>query len=164
MIKTFTFGKKNNNNSSSIFHTSSKPNYSKILDGIIFADIIDKNDYLFNYSKKNEDADYFMSKTFPYTKTTIIGNSKLANATKFLANYAKYNTEYKLPYIIGKCYTLSDGTPIVFYENNIQIGYDFYDYNDFLSAKFLNTLTPKKKQIIIDIYLNGAKNIDINIL
>ena len=162
MITTYTFGKKNNNKKSfNFFHTSSKPNYSKVLDDIILTDIINKNDYLFDALKKKEDADYFMSKTTP---TITFGNSDLYKATKFLANYGKYSTEYKLPYTIGKCYTLSDGTPIVFYENNIQIGYDFYDYNDFLSAKFLNTLSSNKKKIIIDIYISGAKNIDINIL
>ena len=151
----------NNKKSFNFFHTSSKPNYSKVLDDIILTDIINKNDYLFNTLKKNEDADYFMSKTTP---TITFGDSDLYKATKFLANYGKYSTEYKLPYTIGKCYTLSDGTPIVFYENNIQIGYDFYDYNDFLNAKFLNTLSSNKKKIIIDIYISGAKNININIL
>ena len=160
MITTYTFGKKNNSKKNiNFFHTSSKPNYSKILDDIILSDVIKKNDYLFDAIEKKADADYFMSKTSP----SIIFDSELDKATKFLANYKSYKSEYNLPYIIGKCYTLSDGTPIVFYENNIQIGYDFYDYNDFLSAKFLNTLTPNKKKIIIDIYISGAKNITINL-
>lgn len=156
MITTYTFGK-NNNNSTKFFHTSSKPNYSKILDDIIAADIIKKNSYLFN-TTKNEDADYFMSKTYPYTN-----NSKLNNAINFLANYKKYSKTYNLPYIIGKCYTLADGTPIVFYENNIQIGYDFYDYDDFLSTSFLNSLSSNKKKIIIDIYAGAGTNITINL-
>ena len=161
MITTYTFGKKNNNKSFNFFHTSSKPNYSKVLDNIILSDIIKKNDYLFKAAEKNEDADYFMSKTAPTTIT--FGNSELEKATKFLANYRKYNTEYKLPYIIGKCYTLSDGTPIVFYENNIQIGYDFYDYDDFSDISFLNTLSPKKTKIIIDIYAKAGTTININL-
>ena len=162
MITTYTFGKKNNNkNSFNLFHTSSKPDYSKILDDIILADIIDKESYLFDSLTKKENADYFMSKTTP---TITFGNSKLDKATKFLANYKTYSKKYTLPYTIGKCYTLSDGTPIVFYENNIQIGYDFYDYDDFSDLSFLNSLTSNKKKIIIDIYLKGAKNININIL
>lgn len=161
MITTYTFGKKNNSKKSiNFFPTSSKPDYSKILDDIILSDVIKKESYLFDAIDKKADADYFMSKTTPII---TFGDSELDKATKFLANYGKYNTEYKLPYIIGKCYTLSDGTPIVFYENNIQIGYDFYDYNDFLSAKFLNTLTPKKKKIIIDIYAKAGTTININL-
>ena len=80
MITTYTFGKKNNNkNSFNFFHTSSKPDYSKILDDIIIADIINKNDFLTkDYSTKKADADYFMSKT---------SSPALINATKFLANY-----------------------------------------------------------------------------
>ena len=157
MITTYTFGKKNNNkNSFNFFHTSSKPDYSKILDDIIITDIIDKNDFLLkDYSTKKADADYFMSKT---------SSPALFKATKFLANYNTYSKKYTLPYIIGKCYTLSDGTPIVFYENNIQIGYDFFDYDDFNDLSFFDSLTKKNKKIIIDIYLKGAKNININIL
>ena len=55
MITTYTFGKKNNNNN--FFHTSSKPNYSKILDDIIITDIIDKNSYLFKNNIKNDYLD-----------------------------------------------------------------------------------------------------------
>jgi hypothetical protein len=155
MITTYSFGKKNTNNNT-FFHTSSKPDYSKILDDIIITDIIDKNDFLLkDYSTKKADADYFMSKT---------SSPALLKATKFLANYKTYSKKYTLPYIIGKCYTLSDGTPIVFYENNIQIGYDFYDYEDFDDLSFLKNLTAAKKKTIIDIYIKGAKNININIL
>ena len=162
MITTYTFGKKNNNkNSFNFFHTSSKPDYSKILDDIILSDVIEKENYLFDAIDKKANADYFMSKTKPII---TFGDSELYKATKFLANYGKYNTEYKLPYIIGKCYTLSDGTPIVFYENNIQIGYDFFDYDDFNDLSFFDSLTKKNKKIIIDIYLKGANNININIL
>lgn len=166
MTKIFTFGnnnKKNNNILSNSFldTNTSSTNYSKILDDIILTDIIEKNDYLFKPFTKNEDADYFLSKTYPYTKSY---DTDLSKALKFIANYKIYTKKYNLPYIIGKCYTLSDGTPIVFYENNIQIGYDFYDYDDFGNLSFLNSLTNNKKKIIIDIYIKGAKNININIL
>lgn len=157
MITTYTFGKKNNSkkNIFSFSNNSSKPNYSKILDDLIIADVIDKNDYLFKAAKKHEDACIFSS---------LIGKSKLDNAISFLANYKKYKKNHNIPYIYGKMYTLSDGTPIVFYEDEIQIGFDSYKYNDFSDTLFLNSLTPNKKKIIIDIYVNGAANIDINIL
>ena len=165
MKKTFKFSSNNNSNISFPGYTDST-NYSKILDDIILTDVIEKNDYLFKPFTKNEDADYFMSKTANISDGDIlsIGCPKFDNAINFITNYNSYTKKYKLPYIIGKCYTLSDGTPIVFYENNIQIGYDFYDYNDFLNKKFLNSLSTNKKKIIIDIYINGAKNININLL
>ena len=125
MITTYTFGKKNNNTSIP-FCTSSKPNYSKILDDIIIADVIEKNDYLFKpFTKKADDAIIFDS---------LIGKNKdtaLSNAIKFLANYKKIKKSYTIPYIYGKMYTLADGTPIVFYDDEIQIGFDSYKYSDF---------------------------------
>lgn len=157
MTKTFTFGNDNftkTNNTYSFLGNSSSANYSKILDDIILTDIIKKNTFLLK--------DYSTP-----TYTTIINDpyeTEFSKAVKFLTNYKKYTKKYKLPYIIGKCYTLADGTPIVFYENNIQIGYDFYDYEDFDDLSFLKNLTAAKKKTIIDIYIKGAKNININIL
>ena len=156
MITTYTFSKNNNKNNIFSF-SSSKPNYSKTLDNIIIADVIKKNSYLFN--KKNNDAAIFDG---------LIGikntSSDLDKAIKFLANYKKYNTSYKLPYILGKMYTLSDGTPIIFYDDEIQIGFDTFKYNDFSDFSFLNGLSTNTKKTIINIYTYGAKNIDINIL
>ena len=106
MITTYTFGKKNNNNSIP-FSTSSKPNYSKILNDIVIADVIKKNSYLFNNSKKN-DEDSALFKALLGKKY----DTKLDNAIDFLANYKKYKKSYSIPYIYGKMYTLSDGTPL----------------------------------------------------
>jgi hypothetical protein len=156
MITTYTFGKKNNNTNSIPFCTSSKPNYSKIIDAGIIADIIDKNKYLFGKSKKNDDT-LFLS---------LLGkkNTAFDNAVKFLANYKTYKKSYNIPYIYGKMYTLSDGTPIVFYEDEVQIGFDSYYYSNFSDLAFLNSLNADTKKLIINIYTNGAANIDINIL
>ena len=157
MITTYTFGKKNNSIKKNIF-PSSKPNYSKVLDDIILADIIKKNSYLFT-SKKTED-DYL---------TDIILNAKtpkdieLKNATKFLANYNKVKNIYTLPFKLNTKYTLADGTPIIFYDDEIQIGFDYYSYADFGDIAFINALTPKKKKIIIDIYASSGINININL-
>jgi len=157
MITTYTFGKKNKNNTFS-FSGSSKPNYSKIIDNIIIADVIKKNDYLF--TKKYNDAAIFESNLGITPKF----DSDLDKAIKFLANYKKYKTSYNLPYIFGKMYTLSDGTPIIFYDDEIQIGFDSYKYSDFSDFSFLSGLGTKTKKTIINIYTYGAKNIDINIL
>lgn len=157
MITTYTFGKKNNN--SIPFSTSSKPNYSKILDNLVIADVIKKNSYLFNNSKKN-DEDSALFKALLGKKY----DTKLDNAIDFLANYKKYKKSYSIPYIYGKMYTLSDGTPIVFYEDEIQIGFDSYKYTDFSDFNFLNSLSTNTKKTIINIYTNGAANININLL
>ena len=158
MITTYTFGKKNNNNSIP-FSTSSKPNYSKILDDLVIADVIKKNSYLFNNSKKNDEGSALFK--------ALLGkkyDTKLDNAIDFLANYKKYKKSYSIPYIYGKMYTLSDGTPIVFYEDEIQIGFDSYKYTDFSDFNFLKSLSTNTKKTIINIYTNGAANININLL
>ena len=155
MITTYTFGK-NNNNSFNSFCTSNKPNYSKILDDIIIADVINKNSYLFN--KNNDTADI---------DAALLGASykyDLSDAIKFLANYKKHKKNYILPFKLNKMYTLSDGTPIIFYDDEIQIGFDTYSYSNFSDLSFIETMTPKTKKIIIDIYALGNANININIL
>ena len=163
MTKTFTFGKTNNNIKSnySFLGKTGSTNYSKILDDIILADLIKKNSYLFDKTKK-ESADIFLGNTSD--DIILTGTPKLYNAAKFITNYKTYTKKYKLPYILGKMYTLSDGTPIVFYDDEIQIGFDVYKYTDFSNLSFLNTLNTDTKNIIINIYTNGAANIKINLL
>lgn len=157
MITTYTFGKKNNSINNSFF-PSSKPNYSKILDDIILTDIIDKNSYLF-CTKKTEDD--YLSDIILNAKTTK--DIELEKATKFLANYKKTKKFYNFPFKLNTKYTLTDGTPIIFYDDEIQIGFDYYDYADFSNIAFINALTPKKKKIIIDIYTTAGVDININL-
>lgn len=157
MITTYTFGKKNNSINNNFFHTSSKPNYSKILDDIIISDLIDKNSYLFTTKKTNDD---YLTDIILNAKTTK--DIELEKATKFLANYKK-TKNIILPFKLNTKYTLTDGTPIIFYDDEIQIGFDYYTYADFADLSFINTLTPKKKKIIIDIYTTGATNINIDL-
>jgi hypothetical protein len=160
MIKTFTFGKTyfNKSNNNPFLANTSSTNYSKILDDIILADIIKKNSYLFTKPKTDDD---YLSDIILNAKTK---NSKLATATTFLANYSKNKKKFNLPYKLNTTYTLSDGTPIIFYDDEIQIGFDYYKYTDFNDILFLKNLTAAKKKTIIDIYIKGAKNININIL
>lgn len=144
MTKTYKFytGNKNNNN---IINNGST-NYSSILDDIIVSDVIKKNSYLFN--SYNDYLDDLLT-----SKPLKDDNLEFIKAAKFLANYKK--NYYKLPkkYIYGKMYTLSDGTPIVFYDDEIQIGFDTYKYTDFGDTILLNTLPSKTKKTIINIYL-----------
>ena len=158
MITTYTFGKKNNN-SANFFHTSSKPNYSKILDDIIIADVIKKNSYLLNTGSTyaNNIDDILIGSSYGYT------TSDLDKAIKFLANYKKTKKIYNFPFKLNTKYTLTDGTPIIFYDDEIQIGFDYYDYADFSNIAFINAMTPKKKKIIIDIYTTAGVDININL-
>ena len=162
MTKTFTFGKTNNNIKSnySFLANPSSTNYSKILDDIILTDIIDKNQYLFDKTKK-ESADIFLDNT---SDIILTGGPKLYDAAKFITNYKLYTKKYKLPFILGKMYTLTDGTPIVFYDDEIQIGFDVYKYSNLSNLSFLNALNTNTKKIIINIYNAGSANIKINLL
>ena len=67
------------------------------------------------------------------------------------------------PFEIGKIYKLSNGSSIIFYDDEVQIDRDIYSYSKFNDINFLNTLSAPKKKLIIDIYTNGANvNIKIN--
>jgi len=144
MTKTYKFYTGNNKNNNIINNGST--NYSSILDDIIVSDVIKKNSYLFN--SYNDYLDDLLT-----SKPLKDDNDEFIKAAKFLANYKK--NYYKLPkkYIYGKMYTLNDGTPIVFYDDEIQIGFDTYKYTDFGDTILLNTLPSKTKKIIINIYL-----------
>lgn len=144
MTKTYKFYTGNNKNNNIINNGST--NYSSILDDIIVSDVIKKNSYLFN--SYNDYLDDLLT-----SKPLKDDNLEFIKAAKFLANYKK--NYYKLPkkYIYGKMYTLSDGTPVVFYDDEIQIGFDTYKYTDFGDTILLNTLPSKTKKIIINIYL-----------
>lgn len=153
MTKTYKF--KTNKSNNNPINTGSFTDYSKIIDNIILSDIIDKNSYLFG------------DPTTEYNNHVILNNAlkdgdEFAKAAKFLANYKKNYTYIPKKYIYGKMYKLSDGTPIVFYDDEIQIGFDTFSYSDFSDYSFLNNLDTNKKKIIIKIY--GNANININLL
>lgn len=168
MTKTFNFYTKNNSNSNnSIFLGNKSTDYSSIIDNIIAADIAKKNSYLFNYNKSDDDdlIDALIGNDpIILSGSTLKASDDFTKATNFLANYKKYKKSYNLPYILGKMYTLSDGTPIVFYDDEIQIGFDIFKYNKFADLSFLNNLTTKTKKTIINIYTFGTSNININLL
>jgi len=161
MTKTFNFIKNNSKKDYNFCNT----NYSSILDDIIFTDIIDKNDYLFKKKIDDNLIDSLLEDDpIILTGSSLKADNDFIKATNFLANYKKYKKNYKLPYILGKMYTLSDGTPIIFYDDEIQIGFDTFKYNKFTDLSFLNSLTTKTKKTIINIYTKGAANIEINLL
>lgn len=155
-MKKYTFDI--NTNTSSSFHNS-KPNYSKILDDLIHADIMEKNYYLKSDYKNNTTGDIYLDKMIGINEYSggLKDANAFANAINILNNYnAKKNTN-KLPYIYGKTYTLDDGTPIIFFDDSVQIGFDLYYYKDFGKPTFINNLSTSIKNTIIDIYYHGLK-------
>lgn len=162
MIKTYKFFTKKNNNNTTftpINNTISyEPNYSEILDNIILGDIKKKNSYLFDALDSN-------TTYIPLSSSYLKADDKFIKAANFLANYKKNKFSYKnIPFILNKTYKLSNGTPIIFYDDEIQIGFDIYKYSDFSDLSFLNGISDNTKKIVIDIYTTGATNININIL
>ena len=151
MTKTFSFTSKKNNNNSKFFLNTGYTNYSKAIDDIILADITKKNNYLFgdnNYSYTIDDEPIILS-------GKLNNNDEFIKAANFLANYKTYKKKYiTLPYELNKMYTLSDGTRIVFYDDEIQIGSLFYKYSDLNNLAFLNTIDEPTKKIIINININ----------
>ena len=144
-MKTYTFNANECNNTSnsinSFFRTTT--DYSAMLDDIITADIVKKNSYLLGASTSvnitNSNNDSFNPKEF-------------AKAVEFLANYNKPKNNKKLNIIIGETYFLMDGTPIIFYDDEIQIGFYTFKYSDFALSSLIENLKPSTKKIIIDIY------------
>ena len=157
-MKTYTFNinKKNSSNKSFTFEMyskSSKADYSKTINDIIYDNMMKVNPYL----KSKEEID--TSVLIFNTANNLNENIEFKKAANFLANYNKMKT---FPYIIGKLYKLIDGTPVMFYEDEVQIGHDVYTYEEFNDISFLNTISEPKKKIIIDIFTNGL-NVNIEI-
>lgn len=155
---TFTFDKNTSNNSFFGAFGTKTTNYSKILDDLIASDIMKKNNYLKNYysTPANDTISCALGEIFKKPAGIIIDsialkdNNKFIKAANFLANYKKKNILF--PNIIfGKTYKLNDGTPIIFYDDEIMIGLDLYSYDDFKDITFLNLLPKKTKSAIINI-------------
>jgi len=161
-MKTYTFNLDNNTSfKNNTFHTWK--DYSKDLDNLIHADIMEKNYYL--NSDNSTTGDIYLDKMIGINNDgIIIGSTGLkdadafAKAADFLANYSKPKSlKISLPYEYGKTYKLSDGTPIIFFDDSIQIGFDLYYFDDFKKKNFLSNLTAGLKKTIISIYTNGLK-------
>jgi hypothetical protein len=148
-MKTNVFTINNNKN----FNNGA--DYSKILDDIILDTLMKNNSYIFENNKKNAD-DALIDAMFEEIDTHTFAykplkGDKFAQACDFLANYGKDKTNFKIPYQLNKLYRLTDGTPIIFYDDEIQIGTETFKYNMFNDIDFISTLKPETKKIIINI-------------
>lgn len=140
------------------FNTTNKTNnnadYSKILDSIIADTLMKNNKYLFKGAKKeSEDAliDALFADINKSENTPLKGDIEFAKACEFLANYGKKKKAFDIPYKLDTLYRLLDGTPIIFYDDEVQIGTDIYKYSDFDNLDFINGLKPETKKLIINI-------------
>lgn len=125
--------------------------YSKMLDDIILDTVMKNNSYLCK-TKKEKEADLidamFADIDHTYISKSLKSDDLFTKACKILASYNKKKDK---DIILGKVYRLSDGTAIIFYDDEIQIGTDLYSYADFDNFDFISGLTPEKKKIIIEI-------------
>lgn len=162
-MTNYTFKTIGTNTSNNCTFCPKHTNYSEILDSIIASNIKKCNPYLSNnddfIAKMMKDSDK-KNGTIIYNGCDLLKDDKFIKATNFLANYKK--NAKKLPFIIGKIYKLTDGTPIIFYDDEIQIGLDLFSYDDFSDIKFLGGLNHTSKCCIINIF--SMPNIKINIL
>lgn len=140
------------NNTPSINNTTA--NWTKILDDIISTHVKKTNPWL-NFFKKEDNS----AKIFDASIAKKNDSNFFAEAAKYLSKYTSNKTK---KFIIGKTYYFGN-TPIVFYDDEIQIDCDTYSYEDFNDFDFLNSLTEKNKKTIIDIYIKGNADITINI-
>lgn len=123
--------------------------YSQILDDIILSTVKKNNSYLFNTKKKDDDLIDAMFNELDHTYI-YKRDSLFAEACKILANYGKKKSIMK-GIKLGKIYRLENGLPIIFYNDEIQIGTDIYSYSDFDDYDFISSLSPEVKKTIINI-------------
>ena len=123
--------------------------YSQIIDDIILSTVKKNNSYLFNTKKKEDDLIDAMFNELDHTYI-YKRDSLFAEACKILANYGKKKSIMK-GIKLGKIYRLDNGLPIIFYNDEIQIGTDIYSYSDFNDYDFISSLSPEIKKTIINI-------------
>lgn len=126
--------------------------YSQILDDIILSTVKKNNSYLFNTKKKDDDLidAMFNELDHTYIYKPLKGDTLFAKACDILANYGKKKNTMK-GIKLGKIYRLENGLPIIFYNDEIQIGTDIYSYSDFSDYNFISSLSQEIKKTIINI-------------
>ena len=125
--------------------------YSQILDDIILSSVKKNNSYLFNTKKEDDLIDaMFDELDHTYIYKPLKGDTLFAKACDVLANYGKKKSAMKR-IKLGKIYRRENGHPIIFYNDEIQIGTDIYSYSDFNDYDFISSLSPEVKKTIINI-------------
>lgn len=144
------------------FNENNNTNYSEILDNIILDTVTKKNSYLKDTIKKEKDnalIDALIKDAKWFNMFEINSNLKNApneltdaiNSLAALHDLKKKNVffndgKYKLNTTYYIC-----GTPIVFYDDSIQIDDEYFFYDDFNDNSFITKLNPKVKNTIVNI-------------
>lgn len=151
-MKTYTFTPNNNKTTSFNSFCTKSTNYSKILDDLIFDDLMDKNPWLSKYTKNNIDAiNIIDSQTYAYDD-----DNDFIKAFNFLSNYETNNISKF--YIKDKYYELSDGTLFCISDNYIYLNGKFYWFDEAKkNKKFYTLFTPAEKKTICTIYTDSLK-------
>ena len=143
----YTFSLKNNNNTTTFFTPSNKStDYSKMLDNLIFSDIINKNEWL--KTTKNNNS------TIILKDIDLYGDSLDKKVCSYFANYKLGND---CPFIKDKIYYLADGTPFYITDDYITIGFNTYYFYEFGKPMFFSNLSENMKKTICEIYVDGLK-------
>lgn len=163
-MKTMTFNiSKSKKNSNNFRINNSLTDYSKILDAIITSNVKAKNPYLFGEDTGWDGFDYSTKKPIKIDITLKKKNTScsgcplkgmckdynydlntFADAIEFLTSY-KGKDDYD--------FKLCDGTPVKFFHDHVQIGYNLYYLGSDYSPIYAALDEPAKKSII-DIYVN----------
>lgn len=152
-MKHYTIKFDNNNNNRS--NGSIFSNASKNLDNIILSNLKKMNPFMTNIDSTDPTLDAMFDETFGKDYIIIPNrnydyllkgdfDTEFAKAAKFLANYNPKKIRY----------TLIDGTPIEFFEDEIQIGFDLIPLYKLSSPRYYSTLAPKTKNTIINIFIS----------
>lgn len=155
-MKKYTFNL--NNTTKTINPSNTSNNYSEILDNIISANIKKANPYFYDLKpdfgtlttstpKKQIDIDITIGQRKPNIEYTFDCNSysDLFEAIDFIRK-----TKQERPFYD---YKLADGTPIKFFGDELQIGFDLIPLKDF-SQSYFKTLSPDTRKHIIDITID----------
>lgn len=143
----YTFSLNNNNNTTTFFTPSNKStDYSKMLDDLIFSDIINKNEWL--KTTKNNNS------TIILKDIDLYGDNLDKKVCSYFANYKLGND---CPFIKDKIYYLADGTPFYITDDYITIGFNTYYFYEFGKPMFFSNLSESMKKTICEIYVDGLK-------
>lgn len=149
-IYTFDFNSKKNN-----YSFRNKSNASKILDDFILSGISktrtsgiidpDYDETIIIPRKKNININININKKKP-----TLDYTRYSDFLKAMNFFSNYNNEDTYDFL------LDDGTPVKFFDDEIQIGYDLIPRTR-MTESFFKTLPSKTKKDIINIYLKISK-------
>lgn len=156
-MKHYTIKINDNKKNNTGFNFRNIKNASKDLDDLILTNMIKMNPYL-KGTKSDPTLDaMFIEASMSKDDHIIISNrdnsyllkdnfdTEFIKAANFLSQYNPTGKRY---------YTLFDGTPIEFFEDEIQIGYDLIPLYKLSTPKYYNTFTPETKNLIINIFIS----------